>query len=197
MRHLVKQIAYLPIIKQIQFIRDILTNDPIIMSILQHPYTQKLEAYLGAGSIMQRIWNKILNNNITYGVSDYDIVYFDSDISEEKQTMVQNIYTRLFPKINIECTNQARVHLWYKSYFGYTIDPLTSVEHAVTTWPITANAIAIRWKNESLEIIAPFGFFDLLSLTLRPNKQLINQDVYERKVRKWIKKWPQLEIVPW
>jgi hypothetical protein len=41
----------------------------------------------------------------------------------------------------IDVKNEARVHLWYKSHFGYDIPPYHSVEEAMDSWPTTATAV--------------------------------------------------------
>ncbi len=44
------------------------------------------EYYIGAGAIVQNIWNKATEKPINYGVTDIDIIYFDSkDLSEKAE----------------------------------------------------------------------------------------------------------------
>ncbi|CAG5092858.1 Uncharacterized protein TXXE_18935 [Thermobacillus xylanilyticus] len=32
---------------------------------------------------------------------------------------------------------------------------------------------------------------------MRANKVLIRKDVYDRKVERWIRQWPELTVIPW
>ena len=174
-------------------------QDSIVMSILQAPPARKLNAYLGAGCINQRIWNLLTGREATYGIEDYDLVYFDPiHTSKEAQEKIKKTFEDLFPDLHIECTNQARVHLWYEAYFGKKMEPLTSVEDGIDGWPTTASAIAAYLdEDDELLLYAPFGLRDLLSLTLRPNRTRITKAVYENKVEKWRAKWPELSVRPW
>ena len=182
---------------QLRFVILTLEEDSIILNVLKHRISQDINAYLGAGCINQRIWNRLTNRELTYGIVDYDLVYFSENVSLEAQSEVQKQYRDAFPNLNIECTNQARVHLWYEEYFGTKMEPLTSVEDGINFWPTTASAIGVYWENQELKVYAPRGFEDLLSMRLRANKGRITKDIYEKKVSKWTKKWPELKVVSW
>ncbi len=183
---------------QLNWVKSQLEKDKLLMSILKHPKTLELNAWLGAGCINQRIWNILTNREITFGIKDYDLVYFDSnDITEESQQNIQEYFNNEFPNIEIECVNEARVHLWYKDFFESDTDikPYTSVENAVKTWPSTASAIAVQWKGNDLKIFAPYGLSDLLNLTVKPNlESYVTETYFEKKVKKWIAKWPELKV---
>merc|ERR1711976_855026 len=153
--------------------------------------------YLGAGCITQSVWNSICNYETTHGIKDYDIVYFDSDTSQQKEQEYAKKIQSALPNINIDVTNQARVHLWYHHIFHKKISPYTSVEEAIKSWPTTASAIGIRKENQEFIVCAPFGLDDLFSLTVRPHKFQITEDVYIAKVQRWLEKWPQLNIIKW
>lgn len=157
--------------------------------------------YIGAGCIAQTIWNYLSNNPLEYGIKDIDFVYFDDkklDLDSENKVIlkVKDLYSDL--NLEIDVKNQARVHLWYKSHFGSEIDPYTSLEAALNTWPTTATSIGVRKeKNTELKVYAPFGLNDLFGKIVRPNKVQITRQVYENKVSSWLNKWPDLKIVPW
>lgn len=142
--------------------------------------------YVGGGSVTQSVWNHLFSKPIGYGISDVDIVYFDTDLSLEKERKVlaqiveitkQNQYT-------LDVKNEARVHLWYEEKFGFSIPTYTSTEEAISTWPSTATSIGVFFDQESkLQIFAPYGMYDLFSGVVRPNKAMISREVYEKKLR--------------
>jgi len=158
--------------------------------------------YVGAGSINQTVWNVLCVFEQEYGIEDYDLVYYDAeDISYEGENFYIQKGKELFKDISsiVEIRNQARVHLWFEKHFGYKIKPHKSVEDSIKAWPTISSCIGVRYDkaNDVYKIYAPYGLDDIFNLVVRPNKQLITKEVYDKKVRKWIKKWPNLKIIQW
>jgi uncharacterized protein len=48
-----------------------------------------------------------------------------------------------------------------------------------------------------VEVYAPFGFADLWSMTVRPNRRRELPELYYSKARRWREAWPDLEVIPW
>ena len=156
--------------------------------------------YIGAGCIAQTVWNYQLGLDLSFGISDVDFVYYDdSDISSDAESEVANKLRLMIPqcKFELDVNNQARVHLWYKDYFGYDMQPYTSVEAAINTWPTTATSVGVRLEGGALKVYAPYGLNDIFGLVVRANKTQITEEVYIKKVSKWTAKWPSLNVVPW
>ncbi|MEP7104096.1 MAG: nucleotidyltransferase family protein [Candidatus Dojkabacteria bacterium] len=186
-------------IDQEKLISEILLSSVEIRRVLKALNSLNLpQPYLGAGCIPQTIWNHLTSRIPAEGIKDFDIIYYDdSDLSEEKEKEIGSKLKELLPGLNIDAKNKARVHLWYKSKFGEDIPQYQSSEDAIDTWPTTATAIGVRLKNDNLEIYAPFGLEDLLSMTLRANQTLITKDVYQKKVERYSKEWPELYAMDW
>jgi len=156
--------------------------------------------YIGAGCIAQTVWNYHSGFELTHGISDIDFVYYDnSDLSfEAESAMAEKIVSLMGScEIKLDVNNQARVHIWYKDYFGYDIAAYDSVENAINTWPTTATSVGVRLENNRLKVYAPFGLNDLFGMVVRANKAQITEEIYARKAEKWCKKWPGLTIIPW
>lgn len=187
---------------QIASLQNLLSQNKIINEVLKRASALVLPNwYLGAGCLAQTVWNVLHGFDPCFGIKDYDLVYYDSsDISsnsEENHAKKANV---LFADLNValDVKNEARVHLWYAEHFGYGIPPYQSVEHAITTWPTTATSVAISTGTDGmLKVCAPFGLNDLLGMIVRPNKTQITRAIYEEKVARWIKLWPQLRIISW
>lgn len=157
--------------------------------------------YIGAGCITQTVWNYLSGKPLEYGIKDIDLVYFDDkNLDFESEDRVISEVKNLFSDFDIEVDvkNQARVHLWYKSRFGNEIEPYLTLEAAINTWPATASAIGIRLGlNNEFIVYAPYGLNDLFGKVVRANKVQIMKQVYENKVSNWVKKWPDLKVIPW
>jgi uncharacterized protein len=155
--------------------------------------------YLGGGCLAQTVWNVAHANPVGTGIDDFDIAYFDTDLSERAENEAVACVRDLLSDLPIrpDVKNQARVHLWYASRFGYEIRPCCSCEDALASWPTTAAAIGIRRVGGALLVEAPFGTDDLFDLVVRPNRVQITPAIYAAKVERWSKVWPRLRILPW
>ncbi len=156
--------------------------------------------YIGAGCIVQTIWNELTNRPLNYGIEDIDIVYFnEKDLSIEDEDKIINKGKEIFCDIpfKVDIKNQARVHLWYGERFGFEIKPYQSVEEAISTWPTTATALGLKREYNNWKVYAPYGLYDLFNLIIRANKRLITEEIYISKANKWKSKWPELQVISW
>lgn len=155
--------------------------------------------YLGAGCVAQTIWNLAHGKAPSADILDYDLVYYDRDLSAEREDRVTREARELVADLHIELdvTNEARVHVWYPARFGYSIQPYQSTEDAIGTWPTTATAIGVRQSGRQLEMWAPFGTDDLFNLVVRPNRVQITPAIYDAKVTRWVARWPSLVALTW
>ena len=188
--------------RQVDCLERILKQNKTIKRVLElAPQLQMPNWYLGAGCIAQTVWNVHHGFDLNHGIKDYDLVYYDSsNITPEGE----NLYIekgRDFLKslpVDAEIKNEARVHLWYKKHFGYSIKPYKSIEEAINTWPTTATSVAVRYNNKGEFIVyAPYGLNDLFGMIVRPNKTQITKEIYLKKIERWAKIWHKLIIIPW
>jgi hypothetical protein len=140
--------------------------------------------YLGAGCVAQTIGNLAHGKAPSADILDYDLVYYDRDLSEARERSVTREARALVADLDIQLdvTNQARVHIWYPKQFGYSSQPYKSTEDAIGTWPTTATAIGVCSSGRQLELWAPFGTDDLFNLVVRPNRVQITPAIYDAKV---------------
>lgn len=192
----------LDIATQVKQLEDILMSSEMIHTAVIRASQLGIDNYyIGAGCITQTVWNYLSDYPLNYGIKDIDFVYYDNikmDYPSENEiiTRAKQLFSDL--EIEIDVKNQARVHLWYKEHFGYSIEPYPSLESAINTWPTTATAIGIRMeRNNELKVYAPFGLNDLFGKIVRANKAQITKEIFEAKVSKWLSKWPNITVIPW
>lgn len=182
-------------------LRAIVAASPILRAVLDRWASINLpDCWLSGSVIAQTAWNAMFDLSPEYGLADIDLVYFDvADLSESGEARQAARIRALFPDVAlwIDVKNEARVHLWYEAKFSYPIEPYRSSEHAISSFPTTAGAVAIQPGAMGLNVLAPFGLDDLLSGTIRPNKVQITQEIYEAKVTRWRSCWPALTIINW
>lgn len=188
-----------------QRLQKMLGQNPILHEILMRFEEVNLpNAYLVAGCIAQTIWNITLGKAPNENLSDIDIIYFDdTDLSPDSEEHHEHRLRALFESVlsphnlQLDVKNEARVHLWYKSKFGFDIPPYTSAHQAIQCFHSTAACIGVRTVKDVFDYYAPYGTDDLFALTARANKTQITKDVYEAKTARWSKAWPELTIIPW
>lgn len=182
--------------------RAALERNTTLVEVLRRAATMNLpDWYLAAGSLTQSVWNYVTDQNPENGIDDYDLVYCDnSDLSWEAEDAVIQRGAKLFEGLptRVEIRNQARVHLWYTKKFGIPCPQHTSTEGAILTWLSGTALFGVRLlPDNEWKVFAPWGFADILSLTVRPNPVSGNRAVYEQKAARWKGIWPGLRIIPW
>ena len=158
------------------------------------------DSWLAAGCIAQTIWNLRCKQPTELGIKDVDLIYFDAqDLTAETESSHERRLRDLFRglPLKLDVKNEARVHLWYKDRFGYSIEPYSSSADAIATFPTTATSVGIRRVFGQFECCSPLGLDDLFSLVVRPNKRQITRAIYEAKIARWRSIWPDLIYLPW
>jgi hypothetical protein len=155
--------------------------------------------YVGAGVIRSLVWDHLHGYTTPTPLADVDVVFFDpTDLRPARDVEVQSQLITRRPDVPWEATNQAAVHLWYESVFGYAVPPLASSEVAIGTWPETATSVGVRLlPDATLAICAPYGLTDLFRLILRRNPRRATSAQFRERVRtKQVHtKWPRVQIV--
>ncbi|MCI8362185.1 MAG: nucleotidyltransferase family protein [Clostridia bacterium] len=153
--------------------------------------------YIAAGAVFQTIWNYYDNKPLNYNIKDIDIIYYDSNnLSKEHEKKLEYSISQYFRDMNYEFDvhNEARMHLWKKE----NIDQYKNSEDAINQWIATVHAIGITKKNNNIEIYAPYGLSDIFSRTVRPIKHKANsEELYNKKVTTWGKRFDNLNIIEW
>lgn len=170
---------------------DIITKDELIIKTLTIVKNLKLnDCWVGTGFIRNKVWD-ILHKKKTIKFNDIDVVFFDeTNISEKLEKEIEQQLTEIDPKIKWSVKNQARMH-FRNNHLKYI-----NTENAISYWPETATAIAVRLNlNDKIEILAPYGLNDLFNLIVKPtpNFDLI---VFQKRVneKEWKKQWKNLKL---
>lgn len=180
-------------------LKNLIDKNLFLSQLLKDLYQIEPKAYLCAGVIRNWIWSMLHGQDYLFEGTEIDVIFYAPD--EKNQEFVLNIKSSLvdaYPNYIWDVTNQAKVHEWYKTENGKTIAPLKSIQEALSYWPETATAIAVRIdQNNQIEVIAPFGLHDLFELKLRWNDRLVLRGVFEERLtsKQFLKRWPKLKVV--
>lgn len=148
-------------------------------------------AWLVAGCLFQTVWNLRSGLPPGSGIKDYDLFYFDAtDLTESAEHHAQAAVNDILGDlgIQVEVTNQARVHLWYPGYFGRPCSALASSEDGIKRFLVLETCVGIRPN----QCHAPFGLAGIYSGTLTPNPLTPYPELFESKVASYRARWPFL-----
>jgi hypothetical protein len=181
-----------------EFIEAVLTN-PINRAILaRFPALDLPDAWLVSGALFQSVWNVLTERPPEHGIRDYDVFYFDPDVSWSGEDSVIRRAGDAFPDLNvgIEIRNQARSHLWYSEKFGMPYPPLTRATDGIDRFLMYNTQVGIRANRGTYEIYAPRGFGDITDMIVRPNMTPnFRADLYYAKAERWKALWPEIRIL--
>ncbi|WP_082711180.1 nucleotidyltransferase family protein [Methylobacterium indicum] len=179
----------------------IVRADPDLMRLLAAARSLALPQWrLVAGCLYQTVWNSLTGRPRGHGIRDYDLIYFDPDLSWEAEDAVLRRAAPVLAGCSgpVEIRNQARVHLWFETRFGSPYPPLPSADAALARYAAVVHAVGVRLDpDDRLDIAAPFGLADLFGLVLRPNPAIPNAATYALKAERVRALWPEIAVLPW
>lgn len=180
-------------------LRRLIAADPQCMRILRQLAALEPQAYLAAGVIRNSVWAHLHGQRYALEQTEMDVIFYDAQDDGPRAAQLQQRLKHAFPGIAWDVVNQALVHRWYRLENGASIQPLRSIRHAVSLWPETATAVAVRLDAQgNLQILAPLGLADLFQLRLRWNPALVSCTVFLDRARSkgFLAKWPKLKLAP-
>lgn len=151
------------------------------------------DCWIGAGFVRSAVWDHGHGRPPGPTWDDIDVIWFDRDQGgPEVDAAIERRLARLEPSVNWSVKNQARMHRRNND------TPYRSAEDAMSRWPETATAVALRVNGRAIDIIAPYGLDDLFSLLIRPTPAFVGakRPVFLERVRgkRWLERWPRLVV---
>lgn len=178
---------------QDRFFADIVTNRHN-RAILERWHGLALpDGWLVAGCLFQTLWNLRSGRAPEMGIKDYDLFYFDAtDTSEAAERAVQARVSHALADlgVTVEACNQARVHLWYGSYFGEPYPALRSSREGIDRFLVPATCVGVRPG----ELYAPNGLELLYDGVLTMNPLTPHRELFLKKVASYRSRWPWLQV---
>lgn len=180
-----------------QFLRDIGRNR-VNAALLERWSDLALpDGWLVAGCLFQTVWNLRTGRPPEADIQDYDLFYFDgADLSPDAEATVQaraDAVTRDLGAV-VEVKNQARVHLWYPSYFGHAYPQLRDSQDGIDRFLIPATCVGIRPSGRDHDVYAPHGLPILYEGLLTPNPLTDHRELFLAKAASYQARWPWLRI---
>ena len=170
---------------------DNLKNSKLINEILNSIELIEFEdLFLTGGTLRNIVWNKLHSYNENSYLKDCDIIFYNPlDLTIGYEKKIEHILFKIQPNIKWSVKNQARMHLRN----GHP--PYNDIVNALKAFPETCSAIAI---GRSFEILAPFGFIDLINFRVNPTNFCLENEphifINRTKEKGWNEKWPNLII---
>jgi hypothetical protein len=151
------------------------------------------DCWIGAGFVRSAVWDRLHDRKPATSWDDIDVIWFDPNrIDPAIDHQVEARLRQEAPGQNWSVKNQARMHLRNGD------EPCRSIEQAISRWPETATAVAIRRKVGATEILSPHGLDDLFGLILRPTPFFLSKkrSIFDQRLaeKRWLERWPLLSV---
>lgn len=185
---------------QREFLIDAVRADPIAEAILARAGGLNLPDWaLAAGAVYQNVWNALTHRPPGHGVKDYDLAYHDAgDLSFEAEDAVIRRCASAFADLSkpLEVRNQARVHLWFESRFGYAKPPYQSTEDGVANYAASAHMVGVRREADGAHtLLAPRGLDAVFAMEIAPVSAQAHTADFAKKSKRMRAIWPELKVV--
>ncbi|MCU1720925.1 nucleotidyltransferase family protein [Pseudomonas sp. 5P_5.1_Bac1] len=181
-----------------------LSEQDVIEIALQNPVNARLltvlddldlpQCMLVAGCLFQALWNERSGRPLDWGVKDYDVAYFDENLSWDAEDRVIQRVREACGELadKVEVRNQARVHLWYEARFGVPYAPLLKTTDGIDRYLVTSTCIGLDVRSRTL--YSSHGLDDLREGVLRSNPLNHQPEMFLRKARSYQERWNWLTI---
>jgi hypothetical protein len=186
-------------VTEAEFLAAALANEKNRAILARMPLLGLPDCWLVSGALFQSVWNMSTNRQPEYGIKDYDLFYFDTDISWDSEDAAIRKTRAVFAGlgIEIELRNQARVHLWYEQKFARPYPPLARATDGIDRFLMPCAQVGIRPAKDAYAVYAPKGFADIEAMIVRPNMTAnFNIDRFREKAERWQASWPEITILP-
>ena len=153
------------------------------------------QCHLVAGCLYQAVWNALSGQAADFGIKDYDVFYYDEDLSWEAEDAVIRQVHRETRDLNVEVEvkNQARVHVWYEQHVGYPQRAFRSVQDSIGSYLVACTCIGVDVQSRAVH--APYGFDDLSAGLLRKNPlHAVPDQLFRSKAASYRARWPWLRV---
>jgi len=173
----------------------LIAADPLRWPLLQQVQALGLDdCWVGAGFVRNALWDHLHGRACSPLDSDVDVIWFDRQrCSAELDRHLEGMLRACHPGIDWSVKNQARMHLKNGDA------PYTSSADAMSHWPETATAVAVRRSADgACEVCAPLGLDDLFDGVIRPTPRFAQDRrpiFLERlQAKNWQGQWPLLRL---
>lgn len=180
-------------------LREMIDSSSVLLRVLHIAQTVNPPDWLIGGEVIRNlVWDRL--HGVDRGPSkDVDLAFFDpASLDGDRELSVGMLLTSMAPDISWHVTNQASAHLWYPKVHGTEVEAFTCSAEAVSAWPETATAVAIRLLAfQRIELFAPYGLDDLFALISRRSPGALIDERDRRRVqsRQIAERWPQVQVL--
>jgi hypothetical protein len=186
-----------------------MNTDDFLAAALRNPANEAIadelfrlalpDTWIVSGCLVQTVWNVLTTRPVDYGINDYDVFYFDPDLSWEAEDRVIGHLRETSARlgVRIEVRNQARVHLWYEQKHGTPYPTLQNSRQGIDRFLTRCTQVGIQRSGNGDDVYAPCGFDELEGMIVRPNlTPNFSAAAYRAKTARWALLWPELTVLP-
>ncbi|WP_343737997.1 nucleotidyltransferase family protein [Achromobacter sp.] len=150
------------------------------------------DCWIGAGFVRNLVWDSLAGFASPTPLNDVDVVWFgDGAESYADDIQLERRLGSIAPGYPWSVKNQA--HMYRRNHDR----PYLSTIDALTQWPETATAVAVRLDSDGrIQVLSPYGLDDLFAGVIRmtPRFKIEKRSILDERwqAKQWHLRWPFL-----
>lgn len=158
-------------------LREIVADSILLEVITALRELRIADMWLAGGAVRNIVWKRLYGSDCTLVVKDFDVAFFDKDSNRERESQIKQYLVQKLPELIFDVKNQASFGVWRQGRFVFQ-----STTDGISNWLLTTAAVGIALNdNGEIDILAPYGLFDLFEGVVRPTPNQCGGDAAERK----------------
>jgi len=114
---------------------------------------------IGAGAIRNLVWDNLHGFKTETMPEDIDLVFHDaSDLSSERERLLEKALAQAEPAFRWEAVNQASVHHWLKSQGALEVQPYQTLVEGIASCPEVAICVGVTLSLAGIQGAYPKRF---------------------------------------
>ncbi len=182
-----------------RFVDEALRNNNNRLILQRLPALRLPDAWLVAGCLFQTVWNLQAGRDATAGIKDYDLFYFDgADLTEQAEAAIGQRVDACFRDlgVTIEAKNQARVHTWYRDWFGFSYPELANSRDGIDRFLVPGTCVGLQPAAAATapHLYAPYGLDELYAACCGRTPLIDHRELFRKKADSYRDRWDWLRI---
>lgn len=170
-------------------LRSIVTGSILFEVVKAMKELDQPDIWLAGGAVRNTVWLELYGAECKLRIKDFDIAFFDKHSGREREAEMKSFLSSQLPGLEFDVKNQASFAVWRKGRF-----PFESTTDGISNWLLTTAAVGVALNEHGeLDVLAPYGLYDLFNGIVRPTPRQVDNPDAELKKQELLSKCSMLK----